>query len=167
MDKVDAIVRKVIKYVRLVACYLMLLIIVVAVAQVFARYVLNNSIIWSEEFCMVVLIWFGFFCISSEVYLGGHMAVDFFYNHFPKWIQKTCDILRNLVITAFSVVMVIYTIKVSSVIGDKLLPISGLPKIIIYIPVTACAVMMAIYGIVLTIQSAMGYSSGKEAHNNE
>ena len=67
MQKNDRIILTIIKYVRLIACYLMLLVTGVAVAQVIARYIFNNSIIWSEEFCMVVLIWFGFFCISSEV----------------------------------------------------------------------------------------------------
>ena len=166
MQKIDRIILTIIKYVRLIACYLMLLVTGVAVAQVIARYIFNNSIIWSEEFCMGVLIWFGFFCISSEVYLGGHMSVEFFYNHFPAWLKKVCDILKNIVITGFSVMMIKYTIKVSAVIGDKLLPVSGLPKIIIYIPVTACAVLMTVYGLVMTIQTIAGYVS-KEVNDNE
>lgn len=157
MKKIDEFIRQMIRTIRLAASFLMLLITAVTVVQVIARYVFNSPIIWSEEFCMVTLIWFGFFCISTEVYLGGHMSIDILYKQFPRSLQYVCDILRNIIITAFSAVMTVYTVKVAMVVGRKLLPISQLPKILIYIPVAACAVLMTVYGILLTIQSITGY----------
>lgn len=157
MKKIDEFVLKIIKIIRLAASILMLVVTAVTVAQVIARYLFNNPIIWSEEFCMVTLIWFGFFCISTEVYRGGHMSIDVIYRIFPPKLQYICDILRNVIITCFSAVMTYYTIKVALVVGRKMLPISQLPKVLIYIPVVACAVMMTIYGVLLTIQTITGY----------
>jgi TRAP-type C4-dicarboxylate transport system permease small subunit len=157
MDKIDAIVRKSTSIIRLISSYLMILITLITVVHVFFRYVLNEPIIWSEEFSMILLIWFGFLAISSEVYLGGHMTISIAYDHFPKPLKKICDVLKNVIITAFSALMTIYVIRVASVIGTKRLPISNLPKVIIYIPVAACAIIMTIYGILLTIQVIIEY----------
>ena len=157
MKKADDLILTMIRWIRLAASFFMLLVTAVTVAQVIARYVFNNPILWSEEFCMVTLIWFGFFCISTEVYLGGHMSIDVIYDKFPDRIKYLCDILRNVIITFFSAVMTVYTIKVSLVVGKKLLPISRLPKLLIYIPVVASAVLMTVYGALLTIQQITGY----------
>ena len=85
------------------------------------------------------------------------MSIEVLYSHFPPKIQFVCDTLRNLIITAFSGVMTVYTIKVATIVGKKLLPISQLPKVLIYVPVVLCAVMMTIYGGVLTLQTILGY----------
>ena len=162
MKKIDELVGKLNRGIRLIAAFLMLLVTAVTVVQVIARYVFNNPIIWSEEFCMVTLIWFGFFCISTEVYRGGHMSIDVIYSKFPDRLKYACDILRNVIITGFSVVMTIYTIKVAKVVGKKLLPISRLPKLLIYIPVIGCAVLMTVYGALLTAQTIMGYHRMEE-----
>ena len=166
MQKVDRIINQINRVIRLISSYLMLIIVTVMVVQVFYRYVLNNSIIWSEEFCMVILIWLGFFCISTEVYRGGHMSIEVLYNKFPPKVKLFCDILRNVIITLFSGVMIVYTIKVALIVGKKKLPISQLPKVLIYVPVIACAVLMTAYGIVLTIQTVMNYKR-KDGEKNE
>lgn len=157
MKKIDEFVLKIIKGIRLTASFLMLLVTLITVISVIARYVFNDPIIWSEEFCMVTLIWFGFFCISTEVYLGGHMSIDVIYSKFPPKLQYACDILRNVIITGFSAIMTVYTVKVALVVGKKLLPISQLPKVLIYIPVVACAILMTVYGALLTVQTIIGY----------
>lgn len=164
MKKADDFILAMIRWIRLTASFLMLLVTVVTVAQVIARYVFNNPILWSEEFCMITLIWFGFFCISTEVYLGGHMSIDVIYNKFPRRLKYLCDILRNVIITGFSAVMTLYTIKVTMVVGKKLLPISRLPKVLIYIPVVACAFLMTLYGALLTLQQLTGYHREEASH---
>ncbi len=90
------------------------------------------------------------------------MSIDVIYSKFPDRLKYACDILRNVIITGFSMVMTIYTIKVAKVVGKKLLPISQLPKLLIYIPVIGCAVLMTVYGALLTVQTIMGYHRMEE-----
>src|SRR6187200_260421 len=49
---------------RLFAGTSMLAIVVIMIVQVFARYVLNASLIWAEELCRYVLIWQSFLLIG-------------------------------------------------------------------------------------------------------
>ncbi|MEC8794791.1 MAG: TRAP transporter small permease subunit, partial [Pseudomonadota bacterium] len=51
------IVRGYLMTVRVLAGICMALIVVIMIAQVFARYVLGDSLIWAEELCRYLLIW--------------------------------------------------------------------------------------------------------------
>ena len=55
---------------------LMALIVAIMVVQVFARYVLNDSLIWAEELCRYLLIWITFLFIGVAFQRGEFIAVD-------------------------------------------------------------------------------------------
>lgn len=58
------------------AALLMGSIVVVMIVQVFARYVLNDSLIWAEELCRYLLIWITFLFIGIAFQRGEFIAVD-------------------------------------------------------------------------------------------
>ncbi|MDH3235858.1 MAG: TRAP transporter small permease subunit, partial [Alphaproteobacteria bacterium] len=59
-----------------IAAALMGTIVVVMVVQVFARYVLNDSLIWAEELCRYLLIWITFLFIGIAFERGEFIAID-------------------------------------------------------------------------------------------
>jgi TRAP-type C4-dicarboxylate transport system permease small subunit len=61
---------------RLVAGTSMLAIVVIMVVQVFARYVLNASLIWAEELCRYILIWQSFLLIGIAYHQGELIVLD-------------------------------------------------------------------------------------------
>jgi TRAP-type C4-dicarboxylate transport system permease small subunit len=66
-------------YLRLIegfAGVTMVLILVVMVAQVVARYVFSASLIWAEELCRYVLIWQTFLLLGVAYRRGEFVAVD-------------------------------------------------------------------------------------------
>lgn len=54
----------------------MLAIVVIMVVQVFARYVLNASLIWAEELCRYILIWQSFLLIGIAYQQGELIILD-------------------------------------------------------------------------------------------
>lgn len=54
----------------------MLAIVVIMVVQVFARYVLNASLIWAEELCRYILIWQSFLLIGIAYQQGEMIVLD-------------------------------------------------------------------------------------------
>jgi TRAP-type C4-dicarboxylate transport system permease small subunit len=58
------------------AALLMGAIVVIMVVQVFARYVLNDSLIWAEELCRYLLIWITFLFIGIAFQRGEFIAID-------------------------------------------------------------------------------------------
>ena len=61
---------------RLLAGTSMLAIVVIMVVQVFARYVLNASLIWAEELCRYILIWQSFLLIGIAYHQGELVALE-------------------------------------------------------------------------------------------
>jgi len=59
-----------------IAAALMGAIVIVMTAQVFARYVLNDSLIWAEELCRYLLIWITFLFIGIGFQRGQFIAID-------------------------------------------------------------------------------------------
>lgn len=49
---------------------------VVASMQIFCRYVLNNSLMWTEELCRFLLIWVSFLSVSCATKYDSHLYVD-------------------------------------------------------------------------------------------
>jgi len=69
-----------------VAALLMGAIVVIMVVQVFARYVLNDSLIWAEELCRYLLIWITFLFIGIAFQRGEFIAIDVLPNALtPRW----------------------------------------------------------------------------------
>ncbi len=62
--------------------------IVVAV-QVFFRYVLNQSLFWSEELARFLLVWLTFFGASVAYYRQANPGIDFLYSRMSPSIRKT------------------------------------------------------------------------------
>ena len=61
-------------------------IVVIMIVQVFARYVLNDSLIWAEELCRYLLIWITFLFIGIAYQRGEFIAVDVLPDALtPRW----------------------------------------------------------------------------------
>jgi len=50
--------------------------LVVASVQIFCRYVLNHSLMWTEELCRFLLIWVSFLSVSCATKYDSHLYVD-------------------------------------------------------------------------------------------
>ena len=71
---------------RVLAGGSMLAIVVIMVAQVFARYVLNASLIWAEELCRYILVWQTFLFIGLAYQRGELVAVELLTDRLsPRW----------------------------------------------------------------------------------
>ena len=83
---------------------LLVLISVVMLAQVFARYVLNNSMSWPEEFCRYCYVWSVFLSLSFTIKKRSMLRVGVVMDLFPAKIQSTMRIFCDLVMLALFVV---------------------------------------------------------------
>ena len=61
---------------RIFAGTSMLAIVVIMIVQVFARYVLNASLIWAEELCRYILVWQSFLLIGIAYHQGELIVLD-------------------------------------------------------------------------------------------
>ena len=107
---------------------------IIIVLQVFFRYVLNNSLSWSEELARYLFIWMIYIGISYGVKLDKHICVDAVYTFMPKSIKRGYAIVAYLLFLAFAVFIVYYGIMVvgMQISSGQVSPAMGLPTQDVY-----------------------------------
>lgn len=86
--------------------------------QVFMRYVMKASLSWSEEIARYMFIWLVYVGISYGVKTSKHVKIDAAVNLFPKKIRKYIFILSDVIFLAFSMLIIVNAIKISSLIFE-------------------------------------------------
>lgn len=79
----------------------------IVAAQVFFRYILNNSLFWSEELARYMLVWLSFLGATVAYYRGYHPGVDVVTSRLPEALQRWCNILVVLVSMVLFLVMIV------------------------------------------------------------
>jgi TRAP-type C4-dicarboxylate transport system permease small subunit len=91
---------------RFVAGTSMLALVVIMIAQVFARYVLNASLIWAEELCRYILIWQSFLLIGIAYHQGELIVVDVLSARVSSTVRLLIRLLVALPVCYFLYLMV-------------------------------------------------------------
>ena len=87
---------------------LMCVLSVVLFIQVFYRYVLQNSLSWSEELARYCFVWL---ILLSATYVFGqrdHICISFLKDKLEGSARRTMDIVIELVVILFSVLVLVY-----------------------------------------------------------
>lgn len=74
------------------------LVVVIAFAQVVARYVVGQSLQWAEEVCKFGIIWMTFGGAAYSFRMGANIGVTFFVDHLPKNVAKVLAVLVHIVL---------------------------------------------------------------------
>lgn len=81
------------------------------VYQVILRYIFNNPTIWSEEFTLFLLVWFGFIVMAMGVGEDSHIALEYFYGKQNRKGRMVLDLFRHFLILALALLMIFYGIQ--------------------------------------------------------
>ncbi|QZY54673.1 TRAP transporter small permease [Crassaminicella profunda] len=107
---------------------LIILMTVLISIQVFCRYVLGFSIVWSEEIALLMMVWFGFISLAIGVQKKLHISIEFFMRFFPSKWEKVIIKFGDSVVLFFGIIMFIYGIKLVKYGMLSTLPATGLPN---------------------------------------
>ena len=118
---------------------------IIIVLQVFFRYVLNNSLSWSEELARYLFIWMIYIGISYGVKLDKRICVDAVYTFMPKGIKRGYAIVAYILFLIFAVAIIYYGILVvgMQITSGQVSPAMGLPMQYVY--------AAPVVGMVLTV----------------
>ena len=110
-------------------------IVVIVSLGVFFRFVLNNSLPWTEEVAKFVMVWMAF--VGSPIVLrqGGHIAIDFVPNLLPRVLQQL------LVLVVHAAVMTVLAVLV---IQGWALAVNALPQVATTVPVSLFYIFLAV-----------------------
>ncbi len=119
----DCIYRVLLEFSKLV----ILLIVIIVSCQVFARLILHNSIMWSEEVALLLMVWTAFIAMAIGVEKELHIAITIFFSMFPKKLQFVIAKLNTLATIFFGYILVNYGIKLAKMTWSSTLPATQWP----------------------------------------
>jgi len=127
--------------------------------QFFTRYVLNNSLAWTEEIainCLVVVVFLGaVMCVRQS----RHIQVDVLYHYLPKGVAKALSILVDLIRIGFFIFATILFWRYVSVVYRERMVTVDLPRSIVFYAVFAAFALMLVRSIQVFVQNLRrGYS---------
>lgn len=137
-------------------------------AQVFMRYVMHNSLSWSEELARYVFILMVYVGISYGVKRRKHICVEAFTMWMPRRAQIVIEIISDLIFMVFAVVVMYYGYKTANKIftlGQRS-PALGLQMGIVYMALPfsyALALIRLVQNVIWRVKVLTGKVKEDEA----
>ena len=95
--------------VELFIAIIFLLMVLAGGLQVFNRFVLNQSLSWSEEFQIYAHIWLIFLTIPVAYNRGAHIGMMILFNKFPLRAQLILSVITDMLWLALAGAILLYT----------------------------------------------------------
>ncbi len=105
---------------------LFLCIVVIGGMQVFNRFILNQSLSWSEEFMVYANIWMVFLAVPVAYYRGSHIGMNLFVKNLPDRGQLCLALAVDVMWFGLAAAIVFYTSVVMGVASNQNSPALGL-----------------------------------------
>ena len=115
--------------------------------QFFTRYVLNDSLAWTEEIARYVLILVAFFGAVTVTRKGTHIFLEFFYRFVPKAVGKWLAVAMELISCLFYGYMAYVAVELAMKTRTKMAS-AEIPKSLLYWAVAAGLAVMALYSLI-------------------
>lgn len=140
----------------------LLVIVLIVSAQVLMRQ-FNNSIPWSEEVALFLMVWMAFLAMAIGVEENLHISIDMFYNHFPKPVQTFFYYLNNVLIIIVGAFFIIYGSRLVMATMGSTLPATKWPKGLMYLMIPVGGVFVAYFSALRLLRLDRFLPSYKEA----
>lgn len=144
IEKIDKALEVVFKIMRVLLVTILVSMVGILVVHIFFRYVLNNSLTWSEELLKIMLVWFGMLSVAVLAARREHVAIVVFKSRMPQKVQDFLTKLTQLIIVGICILLVVVGVQYCMKAGFRLTPALRIPYTWAYaaIPVSFLPVML-------------------------
>ena len=119
--------------------------------QFFTRYVLNDSLGWTEEIARFLLIGVTFTGAVMAVRKQSHIAVEFLYRWIPRFGRKVAQLVIDVITVGFFGLLTGLTVQLAGRTRQMMVSID-VPKSYVYWFVAACFAVMTLYALINTVR---------------
>jgi len=124
---------------------------VIVFLQFFTRYVLNDSLAWTEEIARYVLILVAFLGGVTVTRKGTHIFLEFFYRFLPATFGKWLAVLMVALTFGFWAYLAWLGVELAGKTRTKMAS-AEIPKSLVYWAVAAALAVMALYSALWLIR---------------
>lgn len=130
-----------------VTSILLVVMLAVALAHIFWRYVLNNALPWSEEFLRYSLVWFAMLSASIMYKRREHLGLVFVVRALPPRARTVVDRAMRWLLLILSVVISYHAVDLLVRVQGQHTPALRIPMAIPYGGITVAFMLMAVYSV--------------------
>ena len=135
-------------------------------AQFFSRYVLNDSIAWTEEIARYFLIVVAFAGAPIAVRKNTHIQVEFFYRFIGRRLARVLSVLVDVIRVVFFAYASLISFKIIKIMHYQYMTSIHVPMSVIYVVVLVGFLMMTLRAVQSLLRHwRQGYSSLDQNHH--
>lgn len=124
--------------------------------QFFTRYVMNNSLAWTEEIAANGLVMIVFIGSAMCVRLGRHIAVDLLQRLIPPRAQRMLEVAVDLISIVFFGYMSWLFWRYVQIVGSERMVTVDLPRGVVFYTVLAAFVLMTLRALQRFVRDLRG-----------
>ncbi len=129
---------------KLIIIFMMAVMSVMVIIQVYVRYVVKGSFPWSEELARYLMAWVAFLGSSLGIETGAHVGVELFVNLLPKKLRIGVKVIIKLGMLAFLAAAVKESYSLCLNVASQLSPALRIPMVWPYLSVPIGCIFMFI-----------------------
>ena len=127
------------------------ILLVIVFLQFFTRYVLNDSLGWTEEVARFLLIIVAYTGAIIAARRKSHIHLEFFYRYIPPIPAKILTVSVEIFNTCFYGYLAWLALQLAQRTHQKMVSID-LSKAVIYWTISGCLCLMALYSMIWAIR---------------
>lgn len=115
--------------------------------QVFWRYVLNDSISWTEPASVMIMGWFIFLGAAVGIREGYHLSFDIMLYVVPDRVKLWMHTVSDIVVIGFGAGMAVYGTELAINAAPNTLPSLGISGAFDFVPIVAGGMLVVLFSI--------------------
>ena len=116
--------------------------------QVFARYVLNDSPLWSEAAALIIMLYFVLLAAAVGVYERFHLGFRWLVSRLPVRPKRAVFVFGQMLIMAFGAAMAWNGVALVDYTASHIIPALNLSRSLAYWPFILCGGLMMLFAFV-------------------
>lgn len=130
-------------------------------AQVWWRYVLNDSLIWTEPLSILVMGWFILLGAAVGIREGYHLSFEVLLHVLPQRVRLVLYSVSDIVVTGFGAGMVFYGWKLAAKTATTTLPSLGVSGAVSFLPVIFGGALVVLFSVERLLRRAAGLPTAR------
>ncbi|MFC4671887.1 TRAP transporter small permease [Seohaeicola nanhaiensis] len=130
-------------------------------AQVFWRYVLNNSLIWTEPGSVMIMGWFIFLGAAVGIREGYHLSFDVLLYILPEKAKPWLHSLSDIAVGGFGAGMVWYGWELAEKVAGNKMASLGISDAFNFAPVVVGGGLIVIFSLERILRRAAGLHTAR------
>lgn len=134
---------------------------VLIAAQVFWRYILNDSIIWTEPASVMIMGWFIFLGAAVGIREGYHLSFDVLLYMLPEKTKLILYSVSDLAVAGFGGGMIWYGWMLAEKTADNKIPSLGISGAFDFAPIVFGGILIVLFSIERVARRAAGMPTAR------